>query len=62
MVWEFGLTSCPYHVLQTVHVLRHQWSYSCDKAKTELGYSPRNLTEGLSEVLLWLKDEKQIKF
>ncbi|KAG2554255.1 putative dihydroflavonol 4-reductase [Panicum virgatum] len=46
----------------TVHVLRHQWSYSCDKAKTELGYSPRNLTEGLSEVLLWLKDEKQIKF
>ncbi|KAL6649352.1 hypothetical protein ACP70R_013576 [Stipagrostis hirtigluma subsp. patula] len=46
----------------TVHVLRHQWAYSCDKAKTELGYSPRNLTEGLSEVLLWLKDEKQIKF
>jgi len=45
-----------------VHVLRHQWSYSCDKAKMELGYSPRNLTEGLSEVLLWLKDEKQIKF
>ncbi|KAG2542928.1 putative dihydroflavonol 4-reductase [Panicum virgatum] len=44
-----------------VHVLRHQWSYSCDKAKMELG-SPRNLTEGLSEVLLWLKDEKQIKF
>ncbi|CAL4937933.1 unnamed protein product [Urochloa decumbens] len=46
----------------TVHVLRHQWSYSCDKAKTELGYNPRNLTEGLAEVLLWLKDEKQIKF
>uniref|UniRef100_A0A0E0CWB8 NAD-dependent epimerase/dehydratase domain-containing protein n=1 Tax=Oryza meridionalis TaxID=40149 RepID=A0A0E0CWB8_9ORYZ len=28
----------------------------------ELGYSPRNLTEGLSEMLLWLKDEKFIKF
>uniref|UniRef100_I1P8A6 NAD-dependent epimerase/dehydratase domain-containing protein n=1 Tax=Oryza glaberrima TaxID=4538 RepID=I1P8A6_ORYGL len=46
----------------TVRVLRHQWAYSCDKAKRELGYSPRNLTEGLSEMLLWLKDEKLIKF
>ncbi|KAK3142259.1 hypothetical protein QOZ80_4BG0344290 [Eleusine coracana subsp. coracana] len=46
----------------TVHVLKHQWAYSCDKAKRELGYSPRDLTEGLAEVLLWLKDEKLIKF
>ncbi|KAJ1298480.1 hypothetical protein BS78_01G456900 [Paspalum vaginatum] len=46
----------------TVRVLRHQWAYSCEKAKTELGYSPRNLTEGLSEMLLWLKEEKLIKF
>ncbi|TVU48156.1 hypothetical protein EJB05_07782, partial [Eragrostis curvula] len=46
----------------TVHVLRHQWAYSCDKAKRELGYNPRDLTEGLAEVLLWLKDEKLIKF
>ncbi|KAL5218594.1 hypothetical protein ABZP36_019278 [Zizania latifolia] len=46
----------------TVYVLRHQWAYSCDKAKRELGYKPRNFTEGLSEMLLWLKDEKLIKF
>ncbi|ONL94346.1 NAD(P)-binding Rossmann-fold superfamily protein [Zea mays] len=46
----------------TVRVLRHQWAYSCDKAKMELGYTPRNLTEGLSEMLLWLKEEKLIKF
>ncbi|KAJ6404862.1 hypothetical protein OIU84_012938 [Salix udensis] len=35
----------------TVHVLRHQWAYSCEKAKTELGYNPRSLEEGLKEVL-----------
>ncbi|XP_062216623.1 uncharacterized protein LOC133916795 isoform X2 [Phragmites australis] len=45
-----------------VRCLRHQWAYSCDKAKKELGYAPRNLTEGLSETLLWLKNEKLIKF
>jgi NAD+-dependent farnesol dehydrogenase len=28
----------------------------------ELGYTPRNLTEGLTEMLLWLKEEKLIKF
>ncbi|KAJ8762347.1 hypothetical protein K2173_007505 [Erythroxylum novogranatense] len=37
----------------TVHVLRHQWSYSCEKAKRELGYNPRGLKEGLDEVLPW---------
>ncbi|KAF8776104.1 hypothetical protein HU200_003788 [Digitaria exilis] len=45
-----------------VDCLRHQWAYSCDKAKKELGYSPRSLTKGLSETLLWLKNEKLIKF
>jgi NAD+-dependent farnesol dehydrogenase len=54
--------SLPSHLSQTVRVLRHQWAYSCDKAKMELGYTPRNLTEGLSEMLLWLKEEKLIKF
>lgn len=46
----------------TVRVIRHQWAYSCEKAKRELGYNPRNLTEGLAEMLLWLKNEKLIKF
>ncbi|GKV30424.1 hypothetical protein SLEP1_g39233 [Rubroshorea leprosula] len=38
-----------------VHVFRHQWAYSCEKAKLELGYKPRSLREGLEEVLPWLK-------
>ncbi|CAJ1973376.1 unnamed protein product [Sphenostylis stenocarpa] len=33
----------------TVHVLRHRWEYSCNKAKSELDYRPRSLKEGLSE-------------
>lgn len=41
---------------QTVYVLRHQWAYSCEKAKVELDYKPRSLKEGLEEVLPWLKN------
>ncbi|XP_043712059.1 putative dihydroflavonol 4-reductase [Telopea speciosissima] len=39
----------------TVYALRHQWAYSCEKARVELGYNPRSLKEGLEEVLSWLK-------
>lgn len=46
----------------TVHVLRHQWAYTCDKAKEELDYNPRSLKEGLSEVLPWLKRIGLIKY
>nr|ASZ84474.1 NAD(P)-binding Rossmann-fold super family protein [Buglossoides arvensis] len=46
----------------TVDVLRHQWAYSCDKAKEELDYKPRSLKEGLSEVLPWLKSLGLIKY
>lgn len=46
----------------TVHVLRHQWEYSCEKAKTELGYNPRGLEDGLKEVLPWLKSMGVIKY
>lgn len=46
----------------TVHVLRHQWEYCCDKGKSELDYRPRSLKEGLAEVLLWLKNSKYIKY
>ncbi|OIT22364.1 PREDICTED: uncharacterized protein LOC109217688 isoform X2 [Nicotiana attenuata] len=38
-----------------VSAARHQWAYSCGKAKAELDYNPRSLKEGLSEVLPWLK-------
>lgn len=46
----------------TVAVLRHQWAYSCGKAKTELDYNPRSLKEGLEEVLPWLKKSGYIKY
>ncbi|KAK9270179.1 hypothetical protein L1049_025755 [Liquidambar formosana] len=39
----------------TVYVLRHQWAYSCEKARVELDYNPRSLKDGLAEVLPWLK-------
>ncbi|KAK2660349.1 hypothetical protein Ddye_006882 [Dipteronia dyeriana] len=46
----------------TARVARHQWAYSCEKAKEELGYNPRSLKEGLMEVLPWLKDLGIIKY
>lgn len=46
----------------TVHVLRHQWAYSCEKAKVELDYNPRSFREGLEEMLQWLKKLGSIKF
>ncbi|XP_062092158.1 protein NPGR2-like isoform X4 [Humulus lupulus] len=37
------------------HVLRHQWAYSCEKAKVELDYNSRSLKEGLEEVLPYVR-------
>ncbi|XP_062092156.1 uncharacterized protein LOC133798009 isoform X2 [Humulus lupulus] len=39
----------------SVHVLRHQWAYSCEKAKVELDYNSRSLKEGLEEVLPYVR-------
>lgn len=50
------------NMVQTVHVLRHQWAYSCEKAKRELDYNPRSLKDGLEEVLPWLKSLGLIKY
>lgn len=46
----------------SVHVLRHQWAYSCEKARIELDYNPRNLKEGLDELLPWLKSSGAITY
>ncbi|KAJ6829377.1 uncharacterized protein M6B38_358120 [Iris pallida] len=46
----------------TVWVLKHQWAYSCRKAREELGYSPRSMNEGLEEILPWLKSLGLIKY
>ncbi|KAM4121758.1 hypothetical protein ACB094_01G030700 [Castanea mollissima] len=45
-----------------VKVLKHQWAYSCEKAKVELDYNPRSLKDGLAEMLPWLKNLGLIKF
>ncbi|KAI3762936.1 hypothetical protein L1987_53378 [Smallanthus sonchifolius] len=45
-----------------VYYLRHQWAYSCEKAKRELNYKPRNLTEGLEDIIPWLKKSGLIKY
>ena len=47
---------------QAVKVLKHQWAYSCEKAKVELDYNPRSLKDGLAEMLPWLKNLGLIKF
>ncbi|KAL6572446.1 hypothetical protein OROMI_013404 [Orobanche minor] len=46
----------------TVEVLRHQWAYTFEKAKTELDYNPRSLKQGLTEMLPWLKSLGMIKY
>ncbi|KAJ4837906.1 hypothetical protein Tsubulata_006567 [Turnera subulata] len=46
----------------SVRVLRHQWAYSCEKARLELGYNPRSLKEGIEETSLWLKSSGLINY
>ncbi|KAL8513965.1 hypothetical protein ACS0TY_013180 [Phlomoides rotata] len=43
-------------------ILKHQWAYSCEKAKRELDYNPRSLKDGLTEMLPWLKSLGLIKY
>ncbi|PWA43574.1 NAD-dependent epimerase/dehydratase [Artemisia annua] len=45
-----------------VDTMRHQWAYSCEKAKRDLNYKPRSLSEGLKEVFPWLKNMGAIKY
>lgn len=60
--WARIIGKLPFISYATVYVLKHQWAYSCDKAKTELGYEPRTLREGLAEVVSWLKSLDLIKY
>ncbi|HTQ79985.1 MAG TPA: NAD-dependent epimerase/dehydratase family protein [Thermoanaerobaculia bacterium] len=39
-----------------VEVYRHDWSYSSDRAKAELGYRFRSLQEGLQGTIAWLHE------
>jgi len=35
------------------------WKYSIDKAKNDLGYSPRSLKQGIHQTINWLNTPKQ---
>jgi len=60
--WARIIGKLPFISYPTVYVLKHQWAYSCEKAKAELGYKPRTLREGLAEVVSWLKSLDLIKY
>jgi farnesol dehydrogenase len=62
VLWSRITGNLPLISPPTVNVLRHEWSYSCEKAKVELDYNPRSLNEGLAEVLPWLKSSGLIKY
>ena len=59
---QYSLTTLCSILEQAVKVLKHQWAYSCEKAKVELDYNPRSLKDGLAEMLPWLKNLGLIKF
>ena len=59
---QHSLTTLSSILEQAVKVLKHQWAYSCEKAKVELDYNPRSLKDGLAEMLPWLKNLGLIKF
>lgn len=37
----------------SIEIYRHHWAYSSDKARSELGYRPITLKEGIERVLAW---------
>ena len=45
---------------EVVDVFRHEWAYSSEKAKTELGYGFRPLSEGLNQTITWMKAENLV--
>ena len=42
-----------------VEVYRHDWAYSSERARRELGYAPRPLAAGLGETIAWLRESGQ---
>lgn len=45
---------CPKLTRAVVEVYRHDWAYSSDRARRELGYAPRSLEQGLRLTLDWI--------
>jgi farnesol dehydrogenase len=42
-----------------VEVYRHDWAYSSEKAKAQLGYRFRPLRKGMEGTLAWLRESGQ---
>ncbi len=46
----------PKNTRGTIEIFKHEWSYNSDKAKKELGYRYRSLSEGLTLTVNWMKE------
>jgi farnesol dehydrogenase len=46
----------PRFVTSWVETFRHDWAYSSDKAKRELGYCPRDVLSGLTSTWDWIQE------
>jgi farnesol dehydrogenase len=44
-----------------VRTFATDWCYSCNKAKTELGYDPIPLKEAIQRTYEWLKEKNAVK-
>lgn len=42
---------------EVVDVFKEHWAYRSDKAKSDLGYEPASLEDGLSRTVAWLRNE-----
>ncbi len=47
----------PKHTPSTIEIYKHDWAFSSDKAKRELGYTYIPLQEGLKQTLDWIYKE-----
>ncbi|CAN1252794.1 Putative dihydroflavonol 4-reductase [Linum perenne] len=52
----------PYVTPPVVNTYRQEWAFSCEKAKLHLDYNPRNLEDGVLDVVVWLKGIKLIDY
>ncbi|CAN1171713.1 Putative dihydroflavonol 4-reductase [Linum perenne] len=52
----------PYVTPPVVNTYRQEWAFSCEKAKLHFDYNPRNLEDGVLDVIVWLKGIKLIDY
>jgi farnesol dehydrogenase len=57
VLWAKLTGGCPRISPEWVRTFATEWCYSCDKAKTELGYDPISLKEAVQRTYDWLKEK-----